>query len=394
MAKTLTASQVEKLETHGVFRVDHNLYVQVRPNGAKSWLCRYMFNGKSRSMGLGAVRVVPLTKARSKANQAKAMAHDGIDPLATKWEEKRGTAPMPAIATFKTHAERFIRAREHAETWSNKKHTYQWSQSLETYAYPTIGHLPYTAITVDHMEKVLRPIWVTKHETAARVRGRIEKILGAAGIPQGMNPAVLRGPLEARLPRLSKEQRKVKHYDAVPYGEVAKLFDQVGRREGNGAAALRFVILTAARSGEVRGATWAEIDIPNRTWTIPAGRMKMREPHRVPLSDEAIAALPPQGKPDALLYPGANGSSPLSDMSLIAVMRKVRGEGSTVHGLRSTFRDWCAEQTSYAREVAESALAHQVGSAVERSYLRTDYFDKRVDLMRDWGRHVGGGAVG
>jgi integrase len=302
--------------------------------------------------------------------------------------------PIKDEPTFAECAVQYIEA--HKAGWSNAKHAYQWSQSIESYANATIGHLAVSAISVEHVHKVLEPIWSTKSETAGRLRGRIEKVLGwaeARGYRQGANPASWKGPLGHMLPALSKVQ-KIEHHAAVPCAEIPAVFDAIGERAGNGAAALRFVLLTAARSGEVRGARWSEFDLDAKVWTVPAERMKSKMEHRVPLTEEALALMPNAGRPDALVFPGSRPTKALSDMCLITIMRRLRGQGATVHGLRSSFRDWAAEKTDAPREVVEACLAHRVGSEVELAYKRTDFFDKRRNLMEAWCSFVVTGSQG
>jgi integrase len=381
----LSATQVASLTTPGVHRVDRGLYLQVLDSGARSWLLRYQLNGRPRVMGLGPLHLVPLTAARAKAIIAQRQLLDGVDPIETRRAERRALASEEPskVPTFATCAAEYLKA--HATTWSNAKHVEQWERTLASYAGPIIGHLPVDAITVEHVVQVLEPIWTSKSETAGRLRGRIEKVLGwaeAKGYRSGANPAMWKGPIGHMLPALSKVQ-KVEHHQAVAYADVPKVVDKLRPREGNASKALQFLILTAARSGEVRGMQWGELDLEAKTWTIPADRMKAREEHVVPLSDAAITLLPSeQDKADALVFPGTVGpNTPLSDMTLLKVVRTVWSESATVHGLRSSFRDWAAEQTDFPREIAEAALAHNVGTEVERAYLRTSFFDKRRDLM-------------
>jgi integrase len=393
MVNALTAGKIKTLTDVGVHRIDHNLYLQITDRGGRSWLCRYMIHGKRRAMGLGSVRLVDLISAREAANDAKKLARTGVDPLAKRRAERTPAAVAKTAPTFKTFALDYIAGQR--DGWKNEKHSYQWEQSLSTYAFPTIGDLPLDEVTVEHVLTILRPIWSTKSETASRVRGRIEKVLGAAeakGHRQGANPAAWDGPLGHMLPPMSKVQ-KIVHHDAAPYAEVPALLKSFASREGEAARALCFVLLTATRSGEARGATWSEIDLKAKMWVIPAERMKMNKEHRVPLSDAALALLPTvPGKSGALVFPGARPGKPLSDMALLQLMRRVRGEGSTVHGLRSSFRDWAAEKTDFPREVVESSLAHLVGTEVERAYLRTTFFEKRRELMTAWAEFVVGGT--
>ncbi|WP_298428371.1 site-specific integrase, partial [Rhodoblastus sp.] len=272
----------------------------------------------------------------------------------------------------------------------NPKHGAQWTATLETYAYPIFGDSPVAAIDVDQVMKALDPIWATKSETASRIRGRIESILDWAtvrGYRQGDNPARWRGNLDHLLPAKGKVA-KVEHFAALPYKETAPFMRDLRAREGNGARALEFAILTAARSGEVRGATWGEVDFAEKLWTLPAGRMKAGREHRSPLSDAALAILnavkPAEAAPDSLIFPGTKSGSALSDMSLTAVLRRMGHDSLTVHGFRSAFRDWCAEETHFPREVAEAALAHVLKDKTEAAYRRGDALAKRRELMAAW----------
>lgn len=384
----LTANQIAGLSKAGVHRVDRGLYVQVRPDGSRSWILRFRLHGRARAMGLGSLHLVPLTEARAKAIRAQRLLLDGQDPIEARRADRKTETLRTLTPTFASCAREYIKSQKAA--WSNAKHAYQWLQSLETYAFPSIGNLPVEEVTVDLVLQVLKPIWTTKSETAGRIRGRIEKILGwaeAHGHRSGPNPAAWKGPLGHMLPPLSKVQT-VRHHPALPYDDIGTLVRELAARDGESARALRFLILTASRSGEVRGARWSEIDLASRVWTVPAERMKSRKEHRVPLTDAAIALLLlGERRPDDLVFPGSGHGRPLSDMSLIALVRKLRGAGSTVHGLRSSFRDWAAEQTDYPREVVEACLAHTVGSEVELAYKRTDFFEKRSRLMNAWANH-------
>jgi integrase len=385
MPHTLTASQIAKLETPGLYRAERGLYLQVRPNGAKSWLVRYQLDGRRRMMGIGPVRLVPLTEARARALRAQRDLLDGIDPIDARRARRVPVVAPKVVPTFIECAAAYVRA--HRDAWSNPKHLEQWERTIASYAGPVIGSMAVDAISVDDMVKVLEPIWTTKSETAGRLRGRVEKVLGwaeAAGHRSGPNPAAWRGPLGHMLPPLSKV-KKVEHHDAAPYDEVPALLAAITAKTGTTSAALAFTLLTAARSGEVRGMRWSEIDCKAKVWTVPANRMKARKEHRVPLSDEALALLPAKdGPPNTLVFAGTKRGQPLSDMTLLKAIRVIRGKTATVHGLRSSFSTWAAEKTDYPREVVEAALAHQIADAVEAAYKRTTFFEKRASLMADW----------
>jgi integrase len=389
MPKTLSASQVKSLTEVGVYRVDHNLYVQIKPNGARSWVCRYQVNGRRREMGLGPIRLVDLSKARIAANDAKKLALSKVDPLDQRRAERKPIAKIK-VPSFEQCAADYIASQK--DGWRNAKHAYQWGRSLGTYAFPTIGKLPVDQITVDLVHQLLKPIWSTKSDTASRVRGRIERVLGwaeAKKYRQGQNPASWQGPLGHLLPPLSKVQT-VEHHEAVPYAEAPALYRKIRGSESDSAKALGFVMLNAVRPTEGREVRWGELDIAAKVWVIPAGRMKANVEHRVPLSDEAIALLPAtRGADDGFVFPGERKGRPFSDRTLIQLLRKLRSEDeSTVHGLRSTFRDWTAEQTDSANEVAEACLAHATGDAVQLAYKRTDFFDKRRELMAAWAGYL------
>jgi integrase len=293
---------------------------------------------------------------------------------------------------FEECAGRYIEA--HRAGWNNAKHVQQWQNTLATYAFPVIGRLLVRDIGLPHVLKVLEPIWTTKTETASRLRGRMESILDWAkgrGYRSGDNPAAWKGNLDSQLPRADRVA-KVEHHPAVPVAEVGACMARIRAADGMGARALEFAILTAARSGEVRGATWAEIDLNAKVWTVPADRMKAKRDHRVPLSDAAMSILrrmaeEPRLAGSELVFPAARGGT-LSDMTLSAVMRRLEID-AVPHGFRSTFRDWAAETTRYPREVAEMALAHTIGDKVEAAYRRGDLFDKRRRMMNDWAGFVG-----
>lgn len=388
MLAKLTPLGVKRALKPGLYSDGGGLYLQIAAGGSKSWIFRYGAGGK-RYFGLGPLHTIGLAEARERALAARRMLLDGVDPIAAK-REKAAAAHLAAAKsiTFKECALAYIEA--HRAGWKNAKHAAQWTATLETYAFPIIGRLPVASIDTALVLKVLQPIWTTKPETASRVRGRIESILDWArvrGYREGENPARRKGHLDHLLPAKSKIV-KVEHHAALPYREVPAFMADLKTREGNGARALEFAILTAARSGEVRGATWSEIDFDARLWTVPAGRMKAGREHRVPLSKQAIALLrrfPSNQRGDALVFEGAREDSPLSDMSLTAVLRRMGRGDVTAHGFRSTFRDWCAEKTDFPAEAAEMALAHAVSDKVEAAYRRGDLFERRRELMQAWG---------
>jgi integrase len=311
------------------------------------------------------------------------------DPLALRRQERteRKLAQRRRI-TFKACAEAYVEA--HRAEWKNPKHAQQWENTLSTYAYPHIGDLPVADIDEALVLNVLRPIWESKTETATRLRGRMESVLDWATFNkyrQGENPARWKGHLDNSLANPNKVA-KVTHHPALPYAVLGEFMAALRAREGTGARAVEFLILTAARSGEVRGACWDEIDFDNRLWIVPAARMKMEREHRVPLSDAAINLLTnlPRLDVETLIFPSSKRDTPLSDMTLTAVLRRMGRNDITVHGFRSTFRDWVAESTNYPGDMAEMALAHAVGDKVEAAYRRGDMLKKRFRLMNDWAK--------
>jgi integrase len=387
----LTALAVDKAKRRGYYGDGGGLFLQVSPNGAKSWVFRFKEAGKLREMGLGPVHTIGLADAREKARECRRLRLDGLDPIevrkATRTQVKLDAAKA---MTFKACAERYIAA--HKAGWRNPKHAAQWPSTLAAYAYPAFGTLPVQTIDVGLVMKAVEPIWTVKPETAGRVRGRIESVLDwatARGYRQGENPARWRGHLENLLPKKSKV-RRVEHHAALPYGEIAAFIAELRQQEGVAARALEFTILTAARTGEVIGADWNEIDIAERLWTVPADRMKAGKEHRVPLSDAALVILEEMQKVRQVgdfVFPGGKSRRPLSNMALAMTLRRMgRGE-LTVHGFRSSFRDWAAERTGFPAEVAEMALAHTVSDKVEAAYRRGDLFQKRRQLMDAWAKH-------
>lgn len=393
----LSALQVSKLTKPGLYGDGGGLTLQITATGAKSWLLRYMVAGKPFGMGLGPTHTVSLAEARQKALEARKLLLDGINPLAAKKQGQIAAALADAkMMSFDQCAEAYILA--HKAGWKNAKHGDQWTNTLNTYASPVFGHLPVAEIDTGLVVKCLAPIWESKTETASRVRGRIESVLGWAttsGYRTGENPARWKGHLENLLATISKTSR-TKNHPSLPWQRIGAFMAALRVRDGVAARAVEFAILTACRSGEVRGAKWAELNTAGKLWTIPAERMKAKREHQVPLSDAALALLEsmPKDSDDDVVFAGTKGQ-PLSDMSLTAVIRRmngdekpvwadVNGEGITVHGFRSTFRMWAAETTNYPREVAEHALAHQLPDAVERAYQRGSQFAKRAALMAEW----------
>jgi integrase len=383
----LSARKVTTERKKGRYADGGGLYLQVSDQGSKSWLLRFMQNGKARQMGLGAVHTVSLAEARDAALKCRRLLHEGADPIEERKRERVSQRLKDtSTRTFKECAEAYIKS--HSAGWRNAKHAAQWSSTLNTYAYPTIGSLPVQDVTTGLVMNVLEPIWSTKTETASRLRGRIEAILDWATsreFRKGENPARWGGHLSNQLPAKSKVS-KVKHHAALPYDDIGTFMIELSERDSVSARGLEFQILTAARTGEVMGATWPEVDLDKATWTLSSERMKADKEHRVPLSEPALAVL--HGMKDVavspFVFPGAKRNRPLSNMAFLQLLKRMGKGDLTAHGFRSTFRDWAAEQTAYPRDVAELALAHSIGDKVEAAYRRGDLFEKRRNLMDAW----------
>ena len=384
----------------GLHADGRGLYFQVRGH-SRSWILRFMLNGRARYMGLGPFPDVSLADARREAERCRKLLRDGKDPIEARHRHRQAARLEAAKAmTFQDCAERYIEDRKAG--WRNAKHSAQWTSTLETYAYPVFGALPVQSIDTGLVTKALRPIWREKPETATRVRQRIEAVLDWATVHnyrEGVNPARWRGHLEKVLPRRSKVQA-VRHHEAMPYADLPEFFVELSKRDTVSAKALTFTILTAVRSGEVRHAAWSEIDRDAEVWTIPAERTKSGREHRVPLTSEALAILNrlegQRENQDEFLFPNARGN-PLSDTAMRKYLQDDMGhKGTTVHGFRSTFRDWAAERTNFPREVAEAALAHVLKDKAEAAYQRGDMLDRRRKLMDAWAKYCVSGerAVG
>jgi integrase len=388
----LTALKVEAKELPpGMYADGAGLYLRVTAEGARNWVLRYMLDRKPRWMGLGPLSLYGLADARVRALDARRKRHDGIDPIeARRAERSRQRLDAAKAITFKQCAENYITS--HRAGWRNEKHRYQWKQTLEQFVFPEIGSLPVQAVDTTLVLKVLEPIWTTKPETASRVRQRIENILDSAkarGYRDGENPARWRGHLDKVLPARSRV-REVEHLAALPYAELPPFLVNLRARPAVAARALEFLILTAARTGEVIGARWSEIDLLDKTWTVPADRMKARREHRVPLSARAIAILQEMraarqsDDANAHVFPGPKRGKPLSNMAFLMLLRRMELKELTVHGFRATFKTWSSERTSFQNEIAEAALAHIIGDKVEQAYRRGDLFEKRRRLMQQW----------
>jgi integrase len=389
--KRLSALAVAHANKPGLYPDGAGLYLRVGRGGAKSWVFRFMLNGRAREMGFGSFTKVGLADARKKAIDARLLLSDGRDPLTLRQEEETRRSAVEKLSaarsvTFDKCAEAYISA--HEAGWRNDKHIQQWRNTLTTYVSPVFGSVPVQAVDIDLIMKVIEPLWSVKTETARRVRGRIEVILDWAkvrGYRSGENPARWRGHLDHLLPARSKV-RVVKHHAALPYSEIGAFMKHLRGMEGAGAAALEFLILTAARTGEVIGACWSEIDLKERIWVVPTARMKSGREHRVPLSSAAIAVLnrTSGSKEDGYVFAGQRLGYPLSNMALLMTLGRMNRGDITAHGFRSTFRDWAAERTSFPSEVVEMALAHVVDDKTEAAYRRGDLFEKRRRLLDAW----------
>ena len=382
----LTALAVARATRPGMYADGGGLYLQVSHEGARSWIFRYRSNGRTtpRDMGLGSLLTVTLAEARERARIARGQLLDGADPIETR---RAARAKATKFTTFKECAAAYIEA--HQPGWRNEKHAEQWRTSLETYAYPALGSFSVHAVDVDLVMKVLEPIWNEKTETAARIRGRIEAILDWAhtrGLREGNNPARWHGHLANLLPARGRVA-KPRHHPALPFEQIGAFVAQLRQEQGIAARGLEFLILTAARTSEVTGATPAEVNRQKCLWTVPADRIKAGREHRVPLSARALEILEEVGAAQVdYLFPGGRRGQPLSESAFRALLHRMDRPDLTAHGFRSTFRDWASERTRYPHEVAEMALAHTIPSGVERAYRRGDLFAKRARMMSDWAK--------
>jgi integrase len=378
----LTALKVTRARKPGYYGDGGNLYLRITPTGTKSWILRYQLAGKPRYMGLGPVDLVSLAEARDKALEARRLLLNRADPLTARRRQRQGEANS---RTFAQCANAYIKA--HEAGWGNSKHRQQWRATIEQHVNPVLGPMPVSAIETADVLRALEPIWRSRTETAVRLRARIEAILDWArvhGYRSGENPARWKGHLDSLLPPPSRV-RKIAHHPAMAYAAVPAFVAALRAQPGTAARALELLILTAARSGEVLGARWDEIDIPGAVWTIPATRMKAGREHRVPLSPRAMEIIrnAPIGEH---LFPGRSPGRSLPATGLLALLRQLGFANATVHGFRSSFRDWAGDSTAFPRDVVEAALAHAVGNATEAAYRRGDAFDKRRELMNAWAR--------
>jgi integrase len=385
----LTTIRVQQAKRRGLYGDGGGLFLQVSQGGAKSWVFRFKEAGKLRVMGLGPVHTVSLAEARDRARECRGLRLAGKDPIEERKLVREAARLDAARAiTFKECAGGYIAA--HSAGWRDAKHAAQWPASLGTYVYPHFGALSVQSVDVGLVMKALEPIWTAKPETASRVRGRVESIIDwatARGYRRGENPARWRGHLENLLPRRSKV-RRIEHHAALPYDDIGAFMVELRQQNGVAARALEFAVLTAARTGEVTGARWTEINLAERLWTVSGERMKAGKEHRVPLSDAAMAIVEQMKaiRSGDCVFPGGRRGQPLSGMAMLALIRRMGRGDVTVHGFRSSFRDWCAERTNFASEIAEMALAHVVGNKVEAAYRRGDLFEKRRQLADAWAR--------
>ena len=399
LEKRLSAIEVSKKSEPGMYPDGMGLYLLIGPSGAKSWVFRYRVrggNGKRTEMGLGPLHSVSLADARLKAAEQRKLLVDGVDPVKSR-EKVIQDAKLEKSRemTFKQCAEAYIKANRAG--WKNDKHAAQWTSTLKAYAYPLFGDAPVQSIDTALVMKALEPIWSTKTETASRVRGRVEAVLDWATVStfrSGDNPARWKGHLDHLLPARSDVQT-VRHHPALPYDQMGGFMADLRGMDSVSARGVEFAILTATRTIETRGALWSEFDLENKIWTIPPSRLKAGKKtgkeHRVPLTDEMLSIITKMDeiRQSKYVFPGGTTNKPLSDMALLSLVqgmgyKDAKGQPITVHGFRSSFRDWAAERTSFPNEVIEMSLAHTIGDKVEAAYRRGDLFDKRRKLMDAW----------
>ena len=384
---------INRLKEPGLWAVGGvaGLYLHVNARGARSWILRVVVGDKRRDMGLGGYPDIGVADARQKAREARLKIEQGVDPILLRKQAKSELMALQATdKTFEQAAGEYIKI--HAESWSNDKHRKQWERTLTAYAFPVVGKLSLRHIRQEHILKILEPIWTTKTETATRVRGRMESILDWAkvkGLRSGENPAAWKGHLDHMLPAPTR-LKKVEHLTAVPVREMPGFMVKLRQAAGIAAQALEFLILTAARSGEVRGITWEEVSLDDALWIVPAERMKMKKEHRVPLSNRAVDILKSQPRIDGnpLVFPAPRGSQ-MSDATMSAVLKRMNVD-ATVHGFRSSFRDWCGDYTNYPRDLAEQCLAHGADDPVEAAYRRGDALERRREIMNEWSKFIAG----
>ena len=392
-AAELPPLSINRLKEPGLWAVGGvaGLYLHVNARGARSWILRVVVGDKRRDMGLGGYPDIGVADARQKAREARLKIEQGVDPILLRKQAKSELMALQATdKTFEQAAGEYIKI--HADSWSNDKHRKQWESTLAAYAFPVVGKLSLRHIRQEHILKILEPIWTTKTETATRVRGRMESILDWAkvkGLRSGENPAAWKGHLDHMLPAPTR-LKKIEHLTAVPVREMPGFMVKLRQAAGIAAQALEFLILTAARSGEVRGITWEEVSLDDALWIVPAERMKMKKEHRVPLSNRAVDILKSQPRIDGnpLVFPAPRGSQ-MSDATMSAVLKRMNVD-ATVHGFRSSFRDWCGDYTNYPRDLAEQCLAHGADDPVEAAYRRCDALERRREIMNEWSKFIAG----
>ena len=392
-AAELSPLSISRLKDPGLWAVGgvSGLYLHVNARGARSWILRVVVGDKRRDMGLGGYPDIGVADARQKAREARLKIEQGVDPILLRKQAKSELMALQATdKTFEQAAGEYIKI--HADSWSNDKHRKQWESTLAAYAFPVVGKLSLRHIRQEHILKILEPIWTTKTETATRVRGRMESILDWAkvkGLRSGENPAAWKGHLDHMLPAPTR-LKKIEHLTAVPVREMPGFMVKLRQAAGIAAQALEFLILTAARSGEVRGITWQEVSLEDALWIVPAERMKMKKEHRVPLSNRAVDILKSQPRIDGnpLVFPAPRGSQ-MSDATMSAVLKRMNVD-ATVHGFRSSFRDWCGDYTNYPRDLAEQCLAHGADDPVEAAYRRGDALERRREIMNEWSKFIAG----
>jgi integrase len=379
----LNPIQVKSLTAPGRYMDGDGLMLEVKPSGSKSWVVRLQAGGKRRDYGLGSFKDIGLSEARDLARDYRKKLRLGLDPVAAR--RTVSTTPTFAEAAATVHD-------EHKRGWRNGKHGAQWLSTVKTYVFPSIGQLRVDAVTTGHVRDLLADIWLTKPETARRVRQRIGTVMDYAHGKGWREPFVMSAVSKA----LPKQPRKSGRFEALPYADLPAFLAKLRERVSVGRLALEALILTAARSGEIRLARSSEIDMDKATWTLPAERMKAGKTHVVPLSPAALSVLKRAAEFRAggsdLVFPGMKRGRPLSDMTLLKILRDMKVD-ATVHGFRSSFRDWCAEETSFSGEVAEAALAHAIPNKVEAAYRRTDFLDKRRKLMESWAAYCLGSSA-
>ena len=384
---------INRLKEPGLWAVGGvaGLYLHVNARGARSWILRVVVGDKRRDMGLGGYPDIGVADARQKAREARLKIEQGVDPILLRKQAKSELMALQATdKTFEQAAGEYN--KNHADSRSNDKHRKQWESTLAAYAFPVVGKLSLRHIRQEHILKILEPIWTTKTETATRVRGRMESILDWAkvkGLRSGENPAAWKGHLDHMLPAPTR-LKKIEHLTAVPVREMPGFMVKLRQAAGIAAQALEFLILTAARSGEVRGITWEEVSLDDALWIVPAERMKMKKEHRVPLSNRAVDILKSQPRIDGnpLVFPAPRGSQ-MSDATMSAVLKRMNVD-ATVHGFRSSFRDWCGDYTNYPRDLAEQCLAHGADDPVEAAYRRGDALERRREIMNEWSKFIAG----